>query len=455
MLPSAFEPFVKAAPFCVLTRLALESLFQPRRLDELFARTAQRQYTRELLFSQLVELMTAVVLRQQPSVYAAYRNNVANVTVSHQSLYDKLDQLELPVSAVLVRDSARHIEPVIDELDARHTPWLAGRRVKVIDGNALSATERRLGALRDAWDAPMPGKVLAVFDPQTELTIDVFLTPDGHAQEASLLGDVLATVEADDVWIGDRNFCTLSLLCGIEARGAGFVIRQHGRLQGQLEATRRRVGRCPTGVVYEQDIAVDHRGRVGRWRRVSVELDAPTRDGDREIHILTNLPVESADGACVSELYRRRWTIEGLFYEVAQTLNCEPHALAYPPAALFAFCLALVAANAVSLCKASVRASAGAGVEESLSAYYVALEIQRTHAGMMVALPAESWQFARELPPAELACLLRGVAGGIDPTRYRKATRGPKKPPPKRKPYKNGGHTSTHKLLQKRKPKPP
>src|SRR5262245_56948877 len=234
MLPSAFEPFVKAAPFCVLTRLALESLFRPQRLDELFERTAQRQYTRELLFSQLVELMTAVVLRQQPSVYAAYRNNVANITVRHQSLYDKLDQLELGVSAALVRDSARHIEPVIDELRARHSAWLTDRRIKIIDGNALSATEHRLSELREVWDAPMPGKVLAVFDPQTELTIDVFLSPDGHAQEASLLGEVLSTVEADDVWIGDRNFCTLSLLCGIDACRAGFVIRRHGRLEGRL-----------------------------------------------------------------------------------------------------------------------------------------------------------------------------------------------------------------------------
>lgn len=455
MLPAIFDPFVKAAPFCVLSRLALESLFQPQRLDELFARTAQRQYTCELLFSQLVELMAAVVLRQQPSVYAAYRNNVANLTVSHQALYDKLDQLELGVSAALVRDSACHLAPVIDELHARQTAWLADRRIKIIDGNALSATEHRLSELRDVWDAPMPGKVLAVFDPQTELTIDVFLTPDGHAQETSLLGEVLSTVEADDVWIADRNFCTLSLLRGIETQKAGFVIRQHGRLKGRLLGERRLIGRSEAGVVYEQSIEVDYQGQVNTWRRVSVELDKPTRNGDQQIHILTNLESQVADGVRVAELYRKRWTIEGLFYEVTQTLNCEPHTLAYPPAALFAFCLALVASNAVSLCKASVRATAGTDAVESLSSYYVALEIQQTHAGMMVALPADAWEFVRKLSPNALVGLLRIVAEGIDHARYHKATRGPKKPPPKRKPYKNGGHTSTHKLLQKRKPDAP
>lgn len=455
MLPTAFEPFVKAAPFCVLARVALESRFSPRRLDELFARAAQRQYTRELLFPQLVELMTAVVLRQQPSVYAAYRNNVAGVTVSHQALYDQLDQLELGVSAALVRDSARHITPVIDGLHARRTAWLADRRVEIIAGNAPSATEHRLSELRDVWDAPMPGKVLAVFDPQTELPTDVFLAPDGHAQEASLLGDVRATVGATDVWIADRNFCALSLLGGIDARRAGFVVRPHGRLKGRLIGGRRVIGRSQTGVVYEQSIEAGHQGQVKTWRRVRVTWDEPTRNGDQEIHIPTNRPPEVADGGRVAELYRERWTIEGLFDEVTRALNCEPHTLAYPPAALSAFGLALVASNAVSLCKASVRATVGADAVGALSSYYVASEIRQTHVGMMVALPAALWEFVRQLSSAELAALLRRVASGIDRTRYHKATRGPKKPPPKRKPYKNGGHTSTHKLLQKRKPDAP
>jgi len=93
MLAAAFEPFVKAAPFCVMARATLESLCCPARLDELFATTAQKQYPRELLFSQLVELMTTVVLQQQPSVLAAYRKGVGNITVSDQSVYNKLDGL--------------------------------------------------------------------------------------------------------------------------------------------------------------------------------------------------------------------------------------------------------------------------------------------------------------------------------------------------------------------------
>jgi IS4 transposase len=450
MLPAAFEPFVKDAPFCVMTRATLESLFSRERLDELFRTTAQKQYTRELLFSQLVELMTAVVLQQQPSVLAAYRKGIGDISVSDQSVYNKLDGMELGVSAALVHDSAQRLAPVIDELQARQPSWLPGYRVRILDGNHLSATERRLVPLRDAWDSPLPGKVLAVLEQQTGLATDVFLTPDGHAQERSLLDEVLTAVAARDLWIADRNFCTLKFLFRIHQGRAAFVIRQHGQVEGRLVGQKRYVGRTDTGAVYEQAIELSFEGRTKKFRRVSVVLDKPTRDGDTEIHILTNLPKRKASAVAVAELYRRRWTIEGRFLEMAETLNAEPQTLAYPKAALFAFCLALLASNAVTLLKAAVRAEHGPEAVETLSAYYAALDIQQVHRGMMIALPASQWERFRDMGAIELAAALRQMARAIDLPRYRKSTRGPKKPIA-RKVYRNGGHVSTYKVLQERK----
>jgi hypothetical protein len=433
-----------------MARAALEGLFQPHRLDRLFDATAQKQYTRQLLFSQLVELMTAVVLRQQPSVRAAYRKGVGNISVSDQAVYDKLDGLELGVSAALVSDSAARLAPVIDQLKARRDSWLKSYRVRILDGNHLGATERRLVGLRDAWDSPLPGTVLVALDQQTGLVTDVFLTPDGHASERSLLDEVAAAVGAGDLWIADRNFCTQKFLFAIHRAGGRFVIRQHGRLEGELSGARRYVGRCDGGSVYEQPIALTFEGRVRTFRRVSVVLDEPTRDGDTEIHILTDLPHKRAGGARVARLYRRRWTIEGLFLEVSQTLNAEPQTLAYPKAALFAFCLGLLASNAVALIRAAVRAEHGAGAAEQLSVYYAALDIQQVYRGMMIALPADRWSVFGSMSADELARSLRQMARAVDLASYRKTTRGPKKPTA-RKVYKNGGHVSTHKVLLNRK----
>jgi hypothetical protein len=450
MIPAAFEPFLEEAPLCVMTRVALEGLFDPARLDALFRDTAERQYEKELLFSQVVELMNSVVLCVHPSVLAAYKKRRHVLSVSDQALYDKLQCMELGVSEALVADSATQVAPVLEALDGRWPPWLAGYRTRVLDGNHLCKTERRLKELRHTWAAALPGKVLAVYDQELDLVTQVILTPDGHAQERSLLDDVLSCVRARDLWIADRNFCTLKFLFGIADAQAAFVIRQHGRLEGRLLGKRRSRGRTPTGKVYEQALQLEHDGETRTVRRITVVLDQPTTDGDTEIHILTNLPACDVSAAQVAELYRKRWTIEGRFYEVTQTLNCEPNTLGYPKAALFAFCLALVASNAVALLKAALRAEHEDEAVAQMSSYYMSLEVQETYRGMMIALPPSAWEPFCNLPAADLAAVLRQVARRVQPVLYAKAQRGPKKPPPPKGKYENGGHVSTHKLLQNR-----
>lgn len=450
MMPAAFAPFVQKAPLCVMTRMTLETLFRPDRLDKLFLRVAQRQYHKELLFSQVMELMLSVVLRVDATVHAAYQKRKEELPVSDQAVYDKLRCTELGLSAALVADSAAQVRPVIDALEARLPAWLPGFRVRVLDGNLLSKTQRRIRELRRTWAAGLPGRVLAVYEQELDLVTEVFLTPDGHASERTLLDDVLGSVRAKDLWIADSNFCTLKFLFGVADANARFVIRQHGTLVGSLQGQRRYRGHTDTGKVYEQDLNLSWEGRELRVRRITLVLDQPTRDGDTEIHILTNLSRKEAQAVRVADLYRKRWTIEGRFYELAQTLTGEPNTLAYPQAALFAFCLALVASNAMALLRASLRAVHSADAVADMSRHYMALEVRDTYVGMMVALPPRRWLMFRKLGPKALANALREVAGHARPDRYRKARRGPKKPPTAKDKYKNGGHVSTHRLLQAR-----
>ena len=56
-----FEPFVEKSPVTVILRALMEMVLAPEKLDELFDQTAQTGYTRELLFSTLVKMMTQVV----------------------------------------------------------------------------------------------------------------------------------------------------------------------------------------------------------------------------------------------------------------------------------------------------------------------------------------------------------------------------------------------------------
>ena len=81
--------------------------------------------------------------------------------------------------------------------------------------------------LRETKAGALPGKSLVVFELELGIATDVFPCEDGHAQERSLLNHVLETVEKDDLWVADRNFCTLGFLFGIQLNGAFFILRQH------------------------------------------------------------------------------------------------------------------------------------------------------------------------------------------------------------------------------------
>jgi hypothetical protein len=394
LLGKIFERFANGSPLTVMLRGTLEYALRPELLDQLFIETARRQYIHKLLFSTLVDLTSLVVCRVHRSHHAAYQADPAQVGASLRALYDKLDHAEPAVSAALVHHIGGRLIPVLQQLKAGLPPRLPGYRVRILDGNHWDATQRRLKELHGLRAGPLPGQALVAYDPQWAMVTDVIPCEDGHAQERALLGEVLPLVQPKDVWVADRNFCTTDFLFGIAARQGFFVIRQHARtLHWRLQGKRHYCGRSETGEVYEQAVELrDAAGNLLTARRVTVELDQPTRDGDTELRILTNIPQADASALVIAELYRGRWTIESAFGELAAVLSNEINTLAYPKAALFCFCVGLAAYNVLGVMKGALRAAHGeAKVTEEVSAYYVANEIARTYAGMMIAIPEDSW----------------------------------------------------------------
>jgi IS4 transposase len=454
LLGKRFAEFVEESPISVMMRGIVEYAFDAKRLDEIFQETAEVQYTRELRFSTVADLMAEVVFNISPSIGAAYQANVDQMTVSRKSVYNKLNGIEPQISVALVEDSVTQFTPVIEQLRATLPPLLPGYHTKILDGNHFSATEHRIEELRTIGDAPLPGKALVVLDPRLKMATHVFPCEDGHAQERSLLGPVLSCVEKDDLWIEDRNFCTLGFLFGIRSRQAKFLVRQHANLPGRPRGRRKYKGRIETGHVYEQSMEITDptTGNTVNIRRITVKLDQPTRDGDSEIHILTNLPQKAADARKVAELYRKRWTIETMFQELTETLSCEIKTLGYPKAAIFAFCLALVAYNGISVIKAALRSVHGTDtVEENVSGYYISLEISKTYTGMMIAIPAKHWSVFRSMSVAELAKVLKDLARRVNLSKYQKHPRGTKLPKPERIRTGRSHHVSTARILAKRK----
>jgi hypothetical protein len=453
LLGKIFERFANGSPLTVMLRGTLEYALRPELLDQLFVETAQRQYTHKLLFSTLVDLTSLVVCRVQRSHHAAYQADPAQVGASLRALYDKLDHTEPAVSAALVHHVGERLIPVLQQLNAGLPPRLPGYRVRILDGNHLAATQHRLKELQGLRAGPLPGQALVAYDPQWAMVTDVIPCEDGHAQERALLGEVLPLVQPRDVWVADRNFCTTDFLFGIAARRGFFVIRQHAQtLHWRLKGERHYCGRGETGEVYEQAVELrDEEGDLRAARRVTVVLDQPTRDGDTELHVLTNIPPADADALVIAELYRGRWTIEAAFGELAAVLSNEIDTLAYPKAALFCFCVGLAAYNVLGVIKGALRAAHGeAKVTEEVSAYYMANEIARTYAGMMIAIPEESWYVFAGMTAGELGRVLKDLAGRVRLETLRKHPRGPKRPVVKKPKDKKQPHVSTARLLEKR-----
>lgn len=448
VLNDVFDRFAKKTPVSVMVRAMMENVLKSESLDFIFDENAQQQYAGDLLFSTVAEIMGLVVCQVYPSVNAVYVDRKDEIGVTIKSVYDKLQGIEPAVSRALVRDTSSAMLGILNKTGNTTKPPLAGYRTKIVDGNHLRRTDRRIGELREMNVAPLPGQALVVFDPQDRLVVDVLPCEDGHASERSLLPELLETVEPKDLWIADRNFCTVGFLFGIAARGGKFIIRQHGNLPYTLHGRRKRVGETETGIVSEQAMSVtDEQETTRNFRRITVALHEPTRDGDSEIHIVSNLP-KRVDAIRIAELYRDRWQIETAFQEVAESLEGEIQTLGYPKAALFGFCMALVTYNLLSLVRASVQAVHGEDVAKNLSTYYLAHEVASTSNGLSVALDETFWKKRyADLTPTQMASELKRLAGNIRLSKYKKAKWSPKKKPKEMNKTKRN-HVSTARVLE-------
>ena len=123
LLGEVFERFLQQSPVCVMVRASLEQVFAPAQLDALVEDTAVLQYTRELLFSSVVDLMSLVVCRVHPSVHAAYVQRRKEVAVTVRAVYDKLN----------------HLEPAVGRALAQHTPRQAGDLIRQMHGTRVVA----------------------------------------------------------------------------------------------------------------------------------------------------------------------------------------------------------------------------------------------------------------------------------------------------------------------------
>lgn len=128
-------------------------------------------------------------------------------------------------------------------------------------------------------------------------------------------------------------------------------------------------------------------------------------------------------------------------------LKCEVNTLGYPPAALFAFCVALASSNVYACVKGALRSAHGETATEQVSDYHLALEVSSVSRGLAIAVPEDTWSGIGLWSVEQMSQWLESLAKRTKLSRYPKSKRGPKKPKTRRTRFADKTHIATSRLL--------
>jgi DDE family transposase len=451
------EAAVAVSPLTVLVRGVLEWTFPPGVFAALFADHAVGKWTRKLTIDAIVWLMVQVVSGARPSVFAAFTADqdsaTPTLTASYQALYAKLGRLDLAFSTAVVRQSAERLYPLLQAAGCTRCPGWAGYRVRILDGTDLAGTEHRLAVLRKIKAAGLPGRFVVEYDLATGLVVDVVASEDAYTSERVLVDGIVQRTQAKDLCVADRHYCTTNFMFAVAARHAFFVVREHKKLRCRARRKARYIGRVATGEVWEQPLEVEdtETGERRKFRRIILKLDTPTREGETEIRLVTNLRPHVC-ALRIATLYRKRWTLERHFDFLKNCLFGEIEGLGKPRAAIFAMSMALVAGNAVAVVKQALKTSHGEEEFEKLSGYYLADEIAGNYRAIDKLILQRMWeQLARQAVQEFWQWCVR-LAAQVRTEGLHTHPRGPKNPTkPKRLSGKRRHHYSTYRLQEEAK----
>lgn len=454
MTAKVIERFAKRAPAATMFVGLLSRILSEESLDKIFRDHSQHQVESPILFSYLVEVLTPVVVGKSKTVNTSHRE--LGLNVSRQAVYDKLKGVEAEVTSAMIRETSRQLIQIRELAGLDRQDLIPGYDCFIFDGKTYNATEHRLIETRTDSRCPLPGRCISLLNASHGLFVDVEGDPNANRCERKIFDRMQPRLEKDSVYIGDRNFCDGILIENFMDAGANYVVRLHGASPARREipgVKSKEVRKVSGERITEREIEVKlpKRGWT-KVRMTTVHLKKKTRNGDRVIHLLSNLP-ESVSSITISNGYRGRWTIENSFGYMSRCLNAEIRTLCYPGAAGLCFALALLLYNVMKtimqfLSKFGKQPKSAQKTE--LSMHYIASEISSYYAGLLIAADQKEWRSILSMSIRKFVAWLKQVASYAQLSKYKKDPRGPKKKPPARK-FNGSRHVATQTILEARK----
>jgi len=286
-------------------------------------RRGERQRTWTL--HVLAEFWTAVILRAPPSLTHALSEASGGHSLYPQTggtdegFFERCQTLSWEFFAALFKE--------FSDVAAREEPApFAGAQSAVIrrfghvyalDGSTLDQVARRLKLLWNDRRVPLPGSVVALYELARgcPARLDFELSPTGREQFAARR--VLADLPSGSLCVADALYGLPHFFRTLGERGAYGVARRSrraGMVKERLLSSRKAAGGRLEEWIVEIGVSRNSEPQRVRWIR--------WRKGSTSLELLTNVldpAMLSAEEALA--LYRARWGIERLFYDLKEVLN--------------------------------------------------------------------------------------------------------------------------------------
>ena len=300
-----------------LTEALCESVFAERRITE-----RRRLWT----LHRMAEFWTAVILRAPKSLRQAldeaYQGvgGFPHVKATPEAFFARAQGMRWVFFAdVLERftDAVAQDCPVTFE-EQFHDRLASFSGVWAVDGSCLDRVAHRLKVLHDSSLVVLPGSILALYDLFRGIPRRLLFCEQAKRGEVPQLREVLDDVPTGTLLIADRAYCSHVLFGELSEHGVFALVRctQAIGLEHIERLSRRR---HKGGALLDTVVVAGTPQRKSQQQRLRL---IEWKKGSTHVRLLTNvLDPERLCAKDAVDLYRRRWTVERMFYDLKEVLD--------------------------------------------------------------------------------------------------------------------------------------
>jgi len=430
------ERFVEQSPAAVMARLVMQCALHAESVDDAprGGNDPDGEQTRELLCSQIVAAMDALVQRRRPRApqwSPSYALSQLGPAVA--KLHDSMSRLRPDWGRALLKDGVGLLLGGGARFGRGGEQVVGGYRLRVLDGEraAVKCTPGPHGRVHEvALDEPAAGsfarlRALPVYAPESGMIVDLVPYERGQIHERAFIGSLLESVGDNELWIVRGRFGADALLGGWPRVGSAFVMQDHGCAPAyQTLDDPREMGELDGGRVYEQRVVLAGSPQTSpTFRRIEWRDREHGEHAASALAILTNLPNSRLGAHAIVRLLR---TQPERIASLSMDAVFDGAALAEVPprAALLAVAILAIAHNTLIAMVNAVDGELGLGVRDiERLCVQMASGVGETYKGMMIALPPECWRRYDQMIVPEIGEIVRCLAEHVDPRSRRRHKR--------------------------------